>query len=173
MKKRLQLILVSSCLSALAFSQNLQTFTLTLQPGKQAYLSLKNKKAYSAAEAVAVKDALDLVLTSTLADKQETLEWYNLKKDNEKVPAGLWGTATAVVAISFDRDQFDKCKTVADLRRMTGYMTRNSFSHFAVIKNSDNSYQHCFITENAEGKRALIYVTLGTLNELKTEIKAE
>lgn len=173
MKKRLPLILLSVFLPALAYSQNLQTFTLSLQPGKQVYLSLKNKKAYSAAEAAPVKDALDLALTSTVADKQETLEWYNLKKDNEKIPAGLWGTSTAVVAISFDRDQFDKCKTIADLRRMTGYMTRNSFSHFAVIKNSESSYQRCFITENAEGKRALLYVTLGAGNEVKTEVKSE
>lgn len=172
-QQRIFIFLAAALLSGSLVAQNLSAYTLNLHPDKTPYLSLAGKKAYSSADAAGVKETLDLGLFLTLSGKQEVLEWYNLKKDNEKVPASLTGNATAVVAISFDRDQFDKCKTTADLRRMTGYLTKNSFSHFAVIKNSESSYQRCFITERSDGKRALLYVTIGAGNEVKTEIKSE
>lgn len=172
-KLRMGLFYACIFFSTVLYAQNLTSFTTRLQAGKNCYLSLKNKKVYAAGEAVAVKNDIDLGLFSTLSDKQETLEWYNLKKDNDKVPAEMTGTSTAVVAIGFDRDQFDKCRTTADLRRTTGYLTRNSFSHFAVIKNNENSYQRCFILEKADGKRALLFVTIGAGNEVTADIKME
>jgi len=173
MKQKTLLFLLSICLAGVMTGQDLKTFTVNMQADNLCYISFKNNKAYTKSEAAGVKDALDLGLFVTLADKNEILEWYNLKKDNEKVPASLTGSTTAVVAISFDRDQFDRCKTTADLRRMTGYLTRNSFSHFAVIKNSNSSYQRCFIAETSDQKRALIFVTITPGNILKTEVKTE
>ena len=155
------------------WGQNLKTFSSTMHPDSLCYLSIKNSKAYTAAAAGEVKSALDLCLYATKTDKQPVIEWYNLKPDNEKVPAALWGTQTRVVASSFDRDQFDKCKTAADLKRMTGYLSVNSFSHFAVVRNSPDYYQRCFLFEREDGKRGLIFVTAAGGSLFKVEVKAE
>jgi hypothetical protein len=154
-------------------AQVLKTFTVTMQPDSLAYLSLKNKKAYTATKAVTVKADLDLGLIETKTGNTSITEWYNLKPDNEKVPAALTGTATKIAAISFDRDQFDKCKTTADLKRMTGYLSTNSLAHFAVIRNSNDYYQRCFIIEKTDGKRGLLFVTATGSGRLKVEVKTE
>lgn len=146
-------------ISSSLLAQNLKSFTANMRGDSLCYLSIKNGKAYTAGQADEVKSVLDLGLFVTINDKSSLTEWYNLKPDNEKVPAGLTGTQTKVVAISFDRDQFDKCKTVADLKRMTGYLSTNSFSHFAVVKNSDDYYQRCFVVERQGGIRGLIFMT--------------
>ncbi len=168
------------CITVLAFllaitasAQNLKTFSATMRPDSLCYLSIKNSKAYTSATAGDVKPVLDLGLFETKADKSSIIEWYNLKPDNEKVPAALTGTKTKVAAISFDRDQFDKCKTAADLKRMTGYISTNSLSHFAVVRNSSDYYQRCFIIEREDGKRGLIFVTAAGGNAFKVEVKAE
>ena len=103
-----------------------------MQPDSLCYLSVKNQKAYVAGQASGNKAELDLGLFETKSNKTSITEWFNLKSDNEKVPASLTGTATKIAAISFDNDQFTKCKTVADLKRMTGYLSTNSLAHFAV-----------------------------------------
>lgn len=153
-------------------AQNLKTFSVTMRPDSLCYLSLKNAKAYTGSAAGDVKAVLDLGLFQTGDDKSAAIEWYNLKPDNEKAPAALCGTRTKVAAIGFDRDQFDKCKTVADLKRMTGYISANSFSHFAVIRNSNDYYQRCFIVEREDGRRGLLFVTAAG-NNWKTEVKTE
>ena len=154
-------------------AQLLKSFTLNMHYDSLSYLSLKNKKAYTKADAMAVKADLDLGLFGTTSGKLTVTEWYNLKPDNEKVPAPLTGTTTKIVALSFDRDQFDKCKTAADLKRMTGYLTASSFSHFAVIRNSGDYYQRCFIVETTDGKRGLLFVTETVNGPLKVEVKME
>lgn len=156
------------------FAQKLAGFTASMSSSGKAYLSISQQKAYTKDQAAAVKNNLDLVLLSTKEDNKEVLEWYNLERKHEKAPAELSGTKTAVVAISFDRDQFDQCKTAADLKRMTGHLTAHSFSHFAVLKNGNGNWQRCFITQQENGKRALIYVTGTTSSdELKVEVKSE
>lgn len=160
-------------LSLVTTAQSLQNFTVVLNPDSNSYLSIADHKAYKSSNAAGVKESLDLGLFKTMKDKTAIIEFYNLKPDNEKAPASLWGTKTKVAAIGFDRDQFDKCKTAADLKRMTGYLTSNSFSHFAVVKNSENYYQHCFIFEKENGKRGLIYLTALGAETFKAEIKTE
>ncbi len=154
-------------------AQLLKSFTLTMHADSLSYLSLKNKKAYTKGDAAAVKADLDFGIFETPSGKTTVTEWYNLKPDNEKVPAALTGTTTKIAAISFDRDQFDKCKTTADIKRMTGYLSVNSFSHFAVIRNSSEYYQRCFIVESMDGKRGLIFVTETGNGRLKVEVKTE
>ena len=56
---------------------------------------------------------------------------------------------------------------------MTGYISTNSFSHFAVVRNSNDYYQRCFIIEREDGKRGLIFVTATGGNTFKVEVKAE
>jgi len=168
-----RLTVLALLLTAGTTAQNLKTFSATMRPDSLCYLSIKNSKAYTKDAASDVKSALDLGLFETKADKSSIIEWYNLKPGNEKVPEALCGTKTKVAAISFDHDQFDKCKTAADLKRMTGYLSANSFSHFAVVRNSNDYYQRCFIIEREDGKRGLIFVTATGGNTFKVEVKAE
>lgn len=167
-----RLLLTALLLSCSLFAQKLRSFTVSMRPDSLCYLSIANGKAYTSSQAGDVKKALDLGLFERVEDKTPTTEWYNLKDDNEKAPEALWGTATRVAAIGFDRDQFVKCLTVADLKRMTGYLTTNSFSHFAVLRSSNDSYQRCFIVERENGKRGLIFVTAAGKN-WKVEVKTE
>ena len=171
MKQCLTILALLATLSC--FSQNLNSFSATLRPDSLCYLSISKGKAYTSSAAGEVKTVLDLGLFETKSDKSSIIEWYNLKPDNEKVPAALCGTKTKVAAISFDRDQFDKCKTAADLKRMTGYISTNSLSHFAVVRNSNDYYQRCFIIEREDGKRGLIFVTNTGGNVFRAEIKIE
>ena len=153
-------------------AQNLRSFTVSVRPDSLAYLSIQQGKAYTASAADPVKEQLDLGLFERVEDRVPTTEWYNLRPENENVPAGLRGTRTKIAAIGFDRDQFAQCKTVADLKRMTGYLTTNSFSHFAVLRNNATTYQRCFIVERENGRRGLLYVTAsgkGWKVEVKTE----
>jgi len=170
---KFSLILIALFATITASAQNLKAFSATMKPDSLCYLSIKNSKAYTSDAAGDIKSLLDLGLFETKADKSSIIEWYNLKPDNEKVPAALTGTKTKVAAISFDRDQFDKCKTAADLKRMTGYISTNSLSHFAVVRNSSDYYQRCFIIEREDGKLGLIYVTAAGGNAFKVEVKAE
>ncbi len=156
-----------------ATSQPLQAFTVDMATGQKAYIGLRDKMAFSAGEAIAVKERLDLALVISKEDNKEILEWYNMEMRHEKVPVELAGSKTGISAISFDRDQFEKCNTGADLRRMTGHLTKNSFSHFAVIRNGSGPWQHCFIAETSEGKRAFIYVSPGEKGTTKVEVKSE
>lgn len=169
---KMRLLILALLASSGLFAQNLRSFTLTMRPDSLCYLSISKGKAFTASGAGEVKGLLDLGLFETPSDKNRITEWYNLKPDNEKVPGNLCGTQTRVAAISFDYDQFLKCKTVADIRRMTGYLSTNSFSHFAVVRSSADYYQRCFIVEGENGKRGLIFMTpVG--NGWKTEVKTE
>lgn len=159
MKKRISFLLAILFAGMTIQAQSLKVFTENLDPAGKAYLSIKNKKAYTLQDASTVKSALDLALILTATGNNKTLEWYNLKKDNEKISADLTGTATGIVAMTFDKEQFDNCKTTADLTRMTGHITTNSFSHFAVISHSGEVNYHCFLAKMEDGKKALLYVT--------------
>ncbi len=170
---KIRLTLIALLATATVFAQNLKSFTVTMSPDTLPYLSIKNSKAYSSGNAGDVKAALDFGLFNTGTDKISVLEWFNLKPDNERVPATLTGTKTKVAAISFDRDKFDKCKNPADLKRMTGYLSTNSLANFAVVRNSNDYYQRCFLFEREDGKRGLIFVTTTGGNTLKVEVKGE
>ncbi len=162
------------CLNlAVASGQNLKSFSVTMKPDSLCYLSLKNGKAYTAAAAAGLKAELDFGLFATQSDKSSTLEWYNLSGKDDKPPVPVQGTASKIVAIGFDRDQFDKCRTAADLKRMTGYITANSFSHFAVISQGRDISQHCFLFEKTDGKRGLIFVYEMTGRQVKAVVKTQ
>lgn len=156
------------------YAQSLKSFTVTMQSNDKAYLSFTKNKSYTAGEALPLKDDIDLALVLTKKENTNTLEWYNLKKDNEKVPEALTGTTTSITAITFDKDQFDKCKTIADLTRMTGHITKNSFSHFAVISNTGAAVDYtCFLAQTENGKRALLYVTALAENKYQVTVKLQ
>jgi len=173
-----KILLSLALLSSVFFStaQNLQSFTATLQTKAGSnYLSIANKKAYSQAEAQTNKGALDLALITTTDNGNQKMEWYNMSGKDSKIPKEMIGTATLINTISFDKDQFDKCKTNQDLKRMTGHITNNSFSHFASV--ADNLEKgityHCFIIQLENGKRALLWLDAEGSNIFKVIVKME
>lgn len=159
MKKKIVFLLVSTCIVCMSFAQNLQSFSVNLavKEGGSNYLSIANKKAYSATEAKTNKSAVDLVLLNTSDWSGSKIEWYNMSGKEDKVPAELRGTNTVINAISLDKDQFEKCKTNQDFKRMTAHITNNGFSHFASVGEKEVTY-HCFIVQLENGKRGLMWL---------------
>lgn len=176
MKKKFLSLLVFIGIAFISGAQNLQSFTCTLQTSENAgisYLSIANKKACTQAEAKANKSAIDFALIITNDNSRKKTEWYNMSGKENVIPKELVGSVTLINAISFDKEQFDKCKTASDLKRMTGYITSNSFSHFAVIRNSIDYYQRCFIFEKPDKKRGLMFVTEIGNGQLSVQVKTE
>ena len=174
MKNRIALLFCLFIFSTALFAQQLIAFSIVMQPAGKSYLSITNKKVYTADEAVDVKSTIDLGLILTDEVNSPKLEWYNLSGKDGKVPEKLVGTSAKIIALSFDREQFDKCKTAEDLKRMTGHLTPNSFSHFAVVSHTKNEINyHCFIAETINGKRALIWISKDANNSYKIEIKQQ
>ena len=98
-----------------------------------------------------------------------------MNSKSEAVPNKLQGTQSGIVAISWDIDLWNKCKTVADLNRMAGHITNNSFSHHAEIANihtGEINYP-CFIFQTTEGKRGVMYAQKKVRNEIKITVKKE
>jgi hypothetical protein len=174
MKNRLFITLCLLVVSSALFAQQLSSFTATMQTTEKLYLSIANRQAYTEDEAAKVKSAIDFALVFTKDAVSPKLEWYNLSGKDGKVPEKLTGTSAKISAISFDREQFDKCKTIQDLQRMTGHITPNSFSHFAVISHTKNEInQHCFIAVTTSGKRTLIWISKVTDDHYNVEIKQQ
>jgi hypothetical protein len=156
-----------------AKSQALTKFDLTIRTDSASFISITAKKVWSKQAAAAHRQQLELAVISSADGFGQHLEWYNLSGKDNKTPAALNGTSTGIAAISFDKEQFDKCNSNADLARMTGHITKNSFSHFAVISNDKKLTQHCFIIEMENGKRGLIYVTEETAGTIKAVFKIQ
>ncbi len=175
MKKLILSVLLFMGITLCTTAQSLDSFTVTLQTKEDGnnYLSMVNKKAYSINEAMTNTSVIDFALIISTDNGKQKTEWYNMSGKDNLVSKELTGTNTLINAISFDREQFDKCKTTADLKRMTGYITSNAFSHFAGIRNGDDYYQRCFIFQKANGKRGLLFVTETENSQLKVEVKAE
>lgn len=174
MKKKMLFLLAFISTMCIGFAQNLQSFsvTLTVKEGGMNYLSIADKKAYAAAEAKSNKTSIDLVLLNHSDWSGPKLEWYNMSGKDDKVPAELTGTTTLINAISFDKDQFTKCKTSQDLKRMTSHITNNSFSHFASVGEKEISY-HCFIVQLQNGKRGLLWIDAVDSNTFKVTVKMQ
>ena len=94
---------------------------------------------------------------------------------DSKIPAEITGTVTLINAISFDKEQFDKCKTNQDLKRMTGHLSTNSFSHFATVGDDIEKgiAYHCFIIQFDNGKRALLWLDTLNSSTFKVSVKTE
>ena len=174
MKNCLLVFLCMLIFNSSLFAQQLGVFNIDMQPGNKSYLSISNKKVYTEIEALDVKTTIDLGLILTKDEISPKLEWYNLSGKDGKVPEKLIGTSAKINALSFDREQFDKCKTAEDLKRMTGHITPNSFSHFAVVSHTKNEInQHCFIVETTGGNSALLWISMGTNVVYKFEVKQQ
>ena len=65
-------------------AQNLKTFTLTIQP--KSYISIEKQKAFSEAEAVAVKESIDFLYAMHSFGKDTVKELTNMSSKSEDVP---------------------------------------------------------------------------------------
>jgi hypothetical protein len=174
MKKKIVSLFVFISIVFAGTAQNLQSFSVTLtnKEGGSNYVSIAGKKAYTATEAKTNKSAIDLALLSTSDWSGPKIEWYNMSGKDDKIPAELRGTATLINAISLDRDQFNKCNTSQDFKRMTGHITNNSFSHFASVGEKEVTY-HCFIIQLENGKRGLLWLDAVDSNTFKLLVKIQ
>jgi hypothetical protein len=175
MKKKILSALAFFCIALFSKAQTLSSFTAALQTDGKNYLSITNKKSYSQVEAKANKTTIDLAFIATQDNGKQRMEWYNMSGKDGKIPAEITGTVTLIKAISFDKEQFDKCKTNQDLKRMTGHITNNSFSHFASIGDDTDKEitYHCFIIQLENGKRALLWIDAVDSNTFEVSVKME
>ncbi|MFN8252335.1 MAG: hypothetical protein U0V75_10670 [Ferruginibacter sp.] len=173
MKKNIGLFMAVFVCCIAVKAQQLKQFELTIPADSIAYISLTQQKVLSSNQAAANKQAADFALVITKDAFGKQAEWYNLSGKDGKTPARVNGTKNGIAAISFDKEQFDHCNSTADLARMTGHITKNSFSHFSGIGNSNGITQHCFIIETEAGKRGLIYVTDAGQGQLKASFKLQ
>jgi hypothetical protein len=112
----------------------LLTHSITVKPGE--YVSLHDGKAYGAGEAAAHKAELDFVYLVGNDGGTVKKEFYNLSGKDTKLPDEVLGTRAGIVALTWDDELVAKCKTVADLKRMTGSYTANSFSFYGTAANN-------------------------------------
>lgn len=175
MKQNIFSLLVLMLVTNYCLGQNLKSFSLNMQPSEEAYLGIRSKKAFSEPEMPDHKKETDLALLFVKEDAGSRIEWYNLSGKDDKIPEAFRGTNTRIIAISFDRQQFDKCKTPQDLRRMTGHLTDNSFSHFALLAdgNTCEISNPCFVVQMENGKRALLWVQESVGCSFKVFVKSE
>lgn len=173
MKKKFLLAISLLFILVITHAQKLQSFTTTIQYDGKSYLSIKNKKTYTKDSAEVAKSAIDFALVATFENNSQQLEWYNMSGRDSKISSALTGTVSMINGISFDREQFEKCATEVDLQRMTGHITKNSFSHFASISHSDVFDYRCFIFQLENGKRGLLYITVIKPNEFKLDVKVQ
>jgi hypothetical protein len=177
MKKTVFSILVAAA-ACIAQAQPLQTFSLTVQPdvskGK-AFISIGKQAVYAESEAAANKSNIDFMYALSVSGQDTVKEFYSMSGKSSIVPEKMQGTQTGINAISWDKDEWNKCKTSADLKRMAGHITNNSFSFYAVVANNHTGSinYHCFIFQLANGKRGVLYVDKGNGNELKIIVKVE
>ena len=158
-----------------AAAQPLSYFETTIgtgDAGSANYLSMEHKKVYNLTDARSNKLAIDFALLVSKEYNGHTTAWYNMSGKDSKVPAEVHGTATGINAISFDREQFEKCKTTADLQRMTGHITPASFSHYATVSNKAGEVLYpCFIFQGPDAKRGLIWVDADGENRFIVRVK--
>jgi hypothetical protein len=171
-------IFLSFLIGLSGFTQKLTSFTATLQPqtGNSSYLSVSQKKVFSTTEAKNNKATIDLALVITQSGNSQVMEWYNMTGKDDKIPADLRGTATGISGMSWDKDQFDHCNTTQDLQRMAGYLTTNSFVHFASITDdllAGGVKYHCFLILMENGKKALLWLEQVDANNFKVSVKAQ
>jgi hypothetical protein len=149
----------------------LLNFSLTVRP--RTYLSLHEGKVYSEQEGGAHQASLDFVYLASREGGYIKRELYNLSGKDTKLPPEVLGTKAGIVALSWSDDLVAKCKTTADLKRMTGSYTANSFSFYAVVTNNRTGdlENKRFIFLDAQGRMGLFTVKQGADDDLVLEGK--
>jgi hypothetical protein len=178
----IKLLCAILCLAALPASAKkepaadaLATFTISIKPrgAGPAYVNLHDGKAYEEKEAAAHKADLDFVYLVTRDASSVKRELFNLSGKDTQLAAEVLGTQAGIVALSWDDDLVAKCVTVADLKRMTGSYTPNSFSFYGTLANNakgelDNKR---YIFLDSHGRMGIFTIKQGAGDELILEVK--
>jgi hypothetical protein len=137
------------------------------------YISIAKQQAFSEAEATAIKESIDFLYVVNSFGKDAVKKFTNMSSKSEDVPKTMQGTQSRIVAISWDIDLWNKCKTVADLKRMAGRITINSLSYYAEMANNHTSKINdpIFIFQTGDGKRGVMYVQKAPGNGIKIAVK--
>lgn len=149
----------------------LKAFSFTVTPGS--YLSLHEGKVYAAAEAPAHKGELDFVYLVARDGGYVKRELYDLSGKDTHLPAEVLGNKAGIVALGWDDELVARCKTTADLKRMTGSYSAASFSFYGVVTNnrSGDLDGKRFIFLDSKGRMGLFSVKLGSGDDLLVEGK--
>lgn len=149
----------------------LKTFSFTVKPGS--YLSLREGKVYAGTEAPAHKADLDFVYLVARDGGYVKREIYDLSGKDTNLPPEVVGNKAGIVALSWADDLVAKCRTTADLKRMTGSYTAASFSFYAVVSNNRTGdlENARFLFLDARGRMGLFSVKPGADDDLLVEGK--
>src|SRR5262245_15227608 len=128
------LLAVSSHVAEAQQGEALKNVSFTMKPGS--YLDLHGGKAYAEKEAAAHKADLDFVYLVSRDGASVKRELYDLSGKDTKLPPEVLGNKAGIVALSWADDLVAKCKSTADLKRMTSSYTKSSFSFYATVSSN-------------------------------------
>jgi hypothetical protein len=181
MTRPLSRFLAILCFAALpalakdAAPETLIAHTVTLEPrgAGAAYVDLHDGKAYDEKGAAAHKADLDFVYLLARDATSVKRELYDLSGHDTNLPPEVSGNHAGLVSLGWDDDLVAKCKTVADLKRMAGSYTANSFSFYGTMANNakgdlDNK-RYMFL--DAHGRMGFFSIKPGAGDALVLEIK--
>jgi hypothetical protein len=169
MKKLLSSFLLCICIFA-GKAQNLKQTSVDISKDRP-YFSLTTGKSFDKKGA----SSADLLYDENVIGKDTEKSFYNLSEKSGKSPDMISDKPVVIAGLSWDRDTWNRCKTVADLKRMTTNITNNSFSFFASIANNstgDITYP-CFIVQQHNGKRGIMFLSKKNNTDIHVEIKME
>jgi hypothetical protein len=169
------LLLSSSVLAKDPAADALVQHTITIAPRGQgaAYINLHDGKAYEEKDAAAHKDELDFVYLVTKDPNNIERDLYDLSGHDTHLPAEVVGGHAGIVSLGWDDDLIAKCKTVADLKRMAGSYTVNSFSFFAnMASNPKGELDHkSYIFLDGHGRMGIFTLKQGEGDTLVLQVK--
>jgi hypothetical protein len=178
MTRLLCLILSLSAFPALAkdaAAEALTTHTIVLKPRGDgpAYVSLHDGKVYDEQAAIAHKGDLDFVYLVTREPGSIKRELFDLSGHDARLPPEVLGAHAGIIALSWSDDLVARCKTVADLKRMTGSYTTNSFTFYAIM--ADNAKgeldQKRYIFLDSHDRMGLFTIKQGDGDTLILDVK--
>ena len=136
-------------------------------------IGIAKQQAFSEAEATAIKESIDFLYVVNSFGKNAVKEFTNMSSKSGDVPKTMQGTQSRIVAISWNIDLWNKCKTVADLKRMAGRITINSLSNHVEMANKHTGEINdpIFIFQTGDGKRGVMYVQKAPGNRIKISVR--
>lgn len=165
------LLAVSTPAAAAQKAEPLRAISLTIKPGS--YLDLHGGKAYTEKEAAAHKADLDFVYLASREGGSVKRELFDLSGKDTKLPPEVLGNQAGIVALTWGDDLVAKCKTTADLKRMTGSYTASSFSFYATVSSNRTGDldSRRFIFTDRKGRMGIFTVKAGAGDDLQLEGK--
>ena len=152
-------------------AEALKTFSVVLKPGS--YVDLHGGKVYTEKEAPAHRSDLDFVYLASRAGGYVKRELFDLSGKDTSLPPDVLGTKAGIVALTWDDDLVAKCRTTADLKRMTGSYSASSFAFAGTISNNRTGdvENRRFIFLDRAGRMGIFTLKVGADDQLQLEGK--